>query len=442
MGIEWIPIEYLKVAKTPIPFHARDHGRSGPHAEALEGYYYLIVRMSPEAMSETAKIEQRAQGMAHPDYRGSLGDLALATAKLVIRNSETRHNLLAPFASFSRFVPGGRPPAALERIVRFQDRSMPLTMASPIMLAAGGNKFAESLPAFASMGFGAVSVGSATSAAREGNPHRPRVHLLPRDRAMNNSMGLNNPGIDVLAPAVDRALGACHKRKLALGISVADTPGLEDFDQKIADVVATFRKAYRAADYIELNVSCPNTGDARLDAQEAFLAEMLAQVMEARKGLAPKKAVLVKLSPDLSARALDSNLQIASDAGVTGLVLFNTFPGDKARYLKLATGEDRILPVTAAGGKGGLSGRILYKNTLPAVKYIRRQLPKLAIFACGGVDHGAKVMDLLEAGADAVQCYTVLAYRWQAVRRMNRELLEAMRARGIQSLEGWYPAPA
>ena len=394
--------------------------------------------MSNEAMSETAKFEQRAHGAPHPDYSRGLGDYLLETGKFLVRNAETRHNMLAPFAVFSRFLPGGNPPAALERIVRFQDRSVPLTMASPIMLAAGGNKFAEHLASFASMGFGAVSVGSATSGLREGNPFRPRVRLIPGDRAMNNSMGLNNPGIDVLAPEVDKVLGACHRQKLALGISVADTPGVEDADKKIADVLATFRKAYRAADYIELNVSCPNTGLERMDAQEAFLTELLGEIMEARKGLAPKKAVLVKLSPDLSARALDSNLQIVSDAGVTGLVLFNTFPGDKARYLRMNTKDESILPVTPSGGKGGLSGRILYKNTLPAVQYIRKQLPKLAIFACGGVDHGAKVLDLLEAGADAVQCYTVLAYRWNAVRKMNRELLEAMRAKGIQTLDDYY----
>jgi dihydroorotate dehydrogenase len=398
--------------------------------------------MSSGATSETQKIEQRAQGVAQPEYGRSFGDFLLETGKLLVRNAETRHNLLAPFASFTRFLPGGTPAAALERVVRFQDRSVPLTMASPIMLAAGGNKFAENLPAFASMGFGAVSVGSATSGPREGNPHRPRVRMLPKDRAMNNSMGLNNPGIDALAPAVDQALGACHRRRLSLGISVADMPGEEDPQKKIADVLQTFRKAYRAADYIELNVSCPNTGDSRMDAQEAFLTDLLNEIMEARKGLAPKKAVLVKLSPDLSARALDANLQIASDAGVTGLVLFNTFPGDKAKYLRMATPDDRILPVTPSGGKGGLSGRILYKNTLPAVQYIKRQLPKMAIFACGGVDHGAKVLDLIEAGADAVQCYTVLAYRWNAVRQMNRELLLAMRAKGIQSLDGYYgPQP-
>ena len=392
-------------------------------------------------MPDTLKIEQRGQGVIHHEYRRGLGDLMLEAGKALIRNPETRHHLLAAYAALADSIPPrSRPHSDLEKTIRFQDRSVPLTLASPIMLAAGGNKFAEHLPAFSSLGYGAVTVGSATSGAREGNPFRPRMRMLPIDRSMSNSMGLNNPGIEVIATEVDKALGSSHSRKLALGISVADTPGVEDPDAKIADVLATFRRAYRAADYIELNVSCPNTGEHRMDTQEAFLRDLLHEIMEARKSLAPKKAILVKISPDLSARALDGNLQIISDSGVTGLVLFNTFPGDKARYLKMGTPEAEILPVTAAGGKGGLSGRILYKNTLPAVQYIRRQLPKLAIFACGGVDHGSKVLDLLDAGADAVQCYTVMAYRWNAVRKMNRELLDSMRSRGIQSLNEYAPS--
>lgn len=391
-------------------------------------------------MSDTQKIEQRGQGVIHHDYQRTLGDLLLDAVKAVVRDPEARHHLLSAYAAVNNAIPGGRPHSSLERTIRFHDRSMPITLASPIMLAAGANKFAEHLAAFSSLGLGAVTVGSATGAAREGNPFRPRMRLLQEDRSMSNSMGLNNPGIDVVAREVDKALGACHRRKLALGISVADNPGLEDADEKIAEVVATFRKAYRAADYIELNVSCPNTGENRLDTQEAFLTDLLREIMDARKGLAPKKAVFVKLSPDLSARALDGNLQIISDAGVTGLVLFNTFPGEKARFLRMHTPEADISAVTAAGGKGGISGRILYKNTLPAVQYIRRQLPKLAIFACGGIDHGSKVLDLLDAGAEAVQCYTVLAYRWNAVRKMNRELQEAMRARGIQGLDGYAPS--
>jgi dihydroorotate dehydrogenase len=392
-------------------------------------------------MSDTLKIEQRSQGVVHHEYGRGLGDLMLEAGKALIRDPEMRHKLLSAYAALAGANPlMGAPPSQLEKTLRFFDRSMPVTLAGPVMLAAGGNKYAEHLPAFGSLGFGAVTVGSATSAPREGNPFRPRMRMLPLDRSMSNAMGLNNPGIETIATEVDKALGASHRRKLALGISVADTPGEEDPEAKIADVLTTFRRAYRAADYIELNVSCPNTGDNRMDAQEAFLTDLLREVMDARKTLAPKKAVFVKISPDLSARALDANLQIISDAGVTGLVLFNTFPGDKARYLRMNTPEADILPVSATGAKGGLSGRVLYKNTLPAVQYIRRQLPKIAIFACGGVDHGSKVLDLLDAGADAVQCYTVLAYRWNAVRKMNRELLDAMRSRGIQSLDGYAPS--
>lgn len=391
-------------------------------------------------MSDTLKIEQRSQGVVQHDYRRGPSDFMLEVGKSLVSNPETRHRLLSTYAAIANAIPLGRSPSSdLEKTIRFHDRSMPITLASPIILAAGGNKYAEQLAAFSALGFGGISVGSATSQAREGNVYRPRIHLLPLDRAMNNSMGLNNPGIEVIATEVDKALGICHRRRMAIGISVADTPGVEDPNQKIADVLATFRRAYRAADYIELNVSCPNTGVERMDDQEEFLIQLLSEIMEARKTLAPKKAVFVKLSPDMNSHALDRNLQIISDAGVSGLVLFNTFPGDKARYLRMQTLDAEINSVTAVGSKGGLSGRILYKNTLPAVKYIRQQLPKLTIFASGGIDHGAKVMDLLDAGADAVQCYTVLAYRWNAIRKMNKELLDAMHIRGIQSLDGYVP---
>jgi dihydroorotate dehydrogenase len=105
----------------------------------------------------------------------------------------------------------------------------------------------------------------------------------------------------------------------------------------------------------------------------------------------------------------------------------------------MATAPADVEPLTHAGSKGGISGRILYKNTLPAIRYIRQQLPHMTLFASGGIDHGEKVLDLLEAGADAVQVYTVLAYRWNAVRQMNKELLAAMKARGVRNLEGYAP---
>ncbi len=385
-------------------------------------------------MPETPKMNDPLQ--EEPDYSRSLSDWMLERGKSLISNPETRHDGLSRFASISSALPPKYSPhPILERFVHFHDRSLPIRMASPIMLAAGANKYGINLPAFASLGFGAVTVGSATREARLGNPARPRIGMLPLDRAMSNSMGLPNPGIDALAAQVDSVLGQCHKRRMSVGISVADSPELEDGDEKIRDLVATFRKAYRAADYIELNVSCPNTGSDRLDTYSDFLAELLDEIMEIRKSLAPRKAVLVKLSPDLGSKALEGILRTVSDAGITGLVLFNTFPATRAKYLNLKTPEADIPILRADGSKGGLSGRPLYQNTLPAVRFIHKELPHLTLIASGGVDSGQKALDLLEAGADAVQCYTVLAYRWQAVRKMNKELVQAMATRGLTTLE-------
>jgi dihydroorotate dehydrogenase len=308
-------------------------------------------------------------------------------------------------------------------------------MATPITLAAGGNKYAKNLPYFYSMGFGAVSVGSATKNPCLGNLYRPRLHMLPHDRAMNNNMGLNNPGIDTIAHAVDLSLGLCHKQKLALGISVTETPGLSKDEEMISDILITFRKAYRAADYIEINVSSPNTGDGRIDWEKDFFKTLLFEIIEIRKSLAPRKAIFIKLSPDMSQAFLDDVLEIVSNAGVTGLVLFNTFPAERSRFLKMSTPENEVPPVSDDDRKGGISGRILYQNTLPAIKFIKSKLPKLNLVAAGGIDHGAKVLDILEAGADSVQCLTVLTYRWNAIHKMNKELLYAMKQKGYKSLD-------
>ena len=53
----------------------------------------------------------------------------------------------------------------------------------------------------------------------------------------------------------------------------------------------------------------------------------------------------------------------------------------------------------------------------------------------GGIDHGNKIWDLLEAGADGVQCYTAVAYRWVAFHKMNYELSCCLQKNGYSSLE-------
>jgi dihydroorotate dehydrogenase len=369
------------------------------------------------------------------EYSLTAGDRMLSLIRTLVRSPEMRHHSLTPLSRIAPFLghKASQDPD-LKHTIYFQDRSIPIIMGNPFILAAGSNKTAEWIPECANLGFGGVTVGTATRNLREGNLHRPRVGMIELDRAIHNSMGLNNPGIDVIAKRVDAQMGQAHKKGLSVGISVAETPGLEDEEQKLEDMVETFRIAYKVADYVEINISCPNTGEARLDLDTRFMERMFSQVMKVRKQLAVRKAVYAKLSPDLTESQLTSVLAALRDLEVNGLVLFNTFPSDRSKYLTMQTPLNSLPVLTSSGARGGLSGRILYRNTFRAVEYIKNQYPDFSIMACGGIDHGAKAWDLLKLGVDAVQAYTVVAYRWFALEQMRRELLQAMRQDGYAAL--------
>ena len=365
------------------------------------------------------------------DYALSAGDRALALIKLLVPSPEARHNQLANFARWSRFIPfkpslkipyGMRSKKPLQRVIRFSDKSNPLYLGSPIVLAAGGNKEGVRLADFAGLGFGGVSVGTATRVPREGNSFRPRIRMLTADRAIQNSMGLNNEGIDVVARRVDEQFGRARKRGLAVGLSIAETPGLDDEEERLEDVLYTFRKAYNVAEYVEINLSCPNTGFRRIDAQLKYLDRLLESIMRIRSSIPVRKAVYAKLSPDIGENQLQALLELVEQHHVNGLVLFNTFPGARSEFLEMKNSPDRLQPVRADGDLGGVSGRPLYVNTFRAVEYIKNRLPDKSVMAVGGIDHGAKVFDLLRMGADAVQIYSALTYRWFAPRAMLAEL--------------------
>ncbi|MBS7392465.1 MAG: dihydroorotate oxidase, partial [Fibrobacter sp.] len=249
------------------------------------------------------------------DYYLLKGDKLLALIRRIFKNSpEFRHDSLKHVARFAPWIPfiGGKPDytPGLKTVIEFPDRSNPITLSAPIILAAGANKTAKRVADYANLGFGGVSVGTATRNYREGNPHRPRVGFLEEDRSIYNSMGLNNDGVEVISKRVDEQLGRIHRSGMSVGISVAETPGLMTEAEKLKDVLESFAIAYKAADYIEINVSCPNTGENRLDLDTRFVEMLFSEIMNYRKSQAIRKAVYAKLSPDLSEHQLISTLDV------------------------------------------------------------------------------------------------------------------------------------
>jgi len=366
-------------------------------------------------------------------------DRVLALIRRIFHNNpEFRHDSLKHVARFAPVIPlmGARPDLSktLNRVVTFADGSNPLHFGCPIMLAAGANKTAKRICDFANMGFGGISVGTATRHVREGNTHRPRIGFIENDRAIHNSMGLNNDGVDAVTRRVDTQITAAHRAGMCVGISVAETPGITDENEKLQDIVESFSIAYRVADYVEINLSCPNTGENRLDLDMTLVNKIFTAITDYRNKQPVRKAIYAKLSPDMPENHTATIMDMLVKVGVNGVVMGNTYPTKKVTDLPVHVKYDDLTPLRADNDRGGMSGRPLYENTVRNVKFIREHYPQMSVIACGGIDHGYKIYDLIKLGVDAVQCYSVVAFRWMAAHAMRKELEEALLKDGFKSL--------
>jgi dihydroorotate dehydrogenase len=267
---------------------------------------------------------------------------------------------------------------------------------NPIGLAAGFDKSCRHLDALGRLGFGFVVGGTITRAARKGNP-KPRIVRSRRRRAIVNSMGLPNPGVDAAAANLARA-----PRTAPRFASVAD----EDLEAAAAAVELLAPHV----DGFELNASSPNA-PWRHDA--AHMGTLLTAFRERTD-----VPVLLKMPPFTSAEERATVLDLARaavDAGAQGLVCSNTVPVEDQR---LAT------------GRGGLSGAPLRELTPQIVSDVAAATGRsVPIVACGGIFTTEDVRACLEAGATAVQLYTGLIYRGPGiVGALTRGLREPRRA--------------
>ena len=311
-----------------------------------------------------------------------------------------------------------------------------LYVPNPIGLAAGFDKNAERVPLWAAVGFGFAEVGSVTAQARDGNP-KPRAFRLPDDRALVNRMGLNNAG----AAAVGQRLATLRADGLpdpfVLGVNVAKThdpailgaAALDDFAE-------TVRHVAPHADYLALNVSCPNTEEGKTFEEPEALDELLARVrveLVALGGHAATVPVLVKLSPPaprhFDAGRLAESVAVCRRHGVDGFIATNTAP-DRAGLRTDGGTLDAI-------GKGGLSGRPLQARSTALVRHLYRLTGgALPVVGVGGVDSSKAAYAKIRAGASLVGLYTGLVYEGPGlVGRIARGLARRLDRDGFGSVE-------
>jgi dihydroorotate dehydrogenase (NAD+) catalytic subunit len=284
------------------------------------------------------------------------------------------------------------------------DLSVPvgsLELANPVMTASGTSGHADELASYFTLGdLGAVVVKSLSVEPWAGNP-APRVHETPS--GMLNSVGLQGPGLEAW---IDGDL----PRLLAAGArTVVSIWGqrVEDF-AKAASLLA----GVGGLTAVEVNVSCPNIEDRRrmFAHSPTATAEVVAAVGEHCPGL-PRWA---KLSPTVADLAEVAGAALG--AGAEAVTLTNTL-------LAMAIDIERRTPALGSGpGGGGLSGPAVHPVAVRAVFDVRAAHPHATVIGVGGVMSGRDAVELIMAGADAVQVGTAIFRDPRAPVRILAEL--------------------
>ena len=257
---------------------------------------------------------------------------------------------------------------------------------------------------------GTLSFKGTTIEPRFGNP-TPRIAEAPA--GMLNAVGLQNPGVEqVIAEELPRLRAVFHKPIMANvgGFSVDDyvrACALLDKEEQIG--------------WLEVNISCPNVHGGGMSFGTS--PEMAAEVTRAVKS-ATTKPVYMKLSPNVT--DITAIARACEDAGADGISLINTL---LAMRLDLNTRRPVLANTT-----GGLSGPAIFPVAVRMVYQVYEAVG-IPIIGMGGVSSAEDVIELMLAGATAVQVGAANLANPFACRDIIAALPQVMEQYGIQDLK-------
>lgn len=277
-----------------------------------------------------------------------------------------------------------------------------ITLDNPIIPASGtfgyGLEFAKLYDINI---LGTFSFKGTTKEPRFGNP-TPRIAECAS--GMLNAVGLQNPGVEHVIKHELPALKKVFHKKVMANISGSS---IEDYVY-----VSELLDKEEQVGWLEINISCPNVKAGGMGFGTS--AESAAAVTKAVKA-AVKKPVIMKLSPNVT--DIVSIAKACEDAGADGICAINTLLGMR---IDLKTGKPVIANVT-----GGVSGPCVFPVALRAVYQISRAV-KIPVIGCGGVSTAEDVLEMMYAGATAVQVGAANLVDPYACKKIIEELPDVM----------------
>ena len=285
-----------------------------------------------------------------------------------------------------------------------------LTLSNPVIPASGTFGFGKDFADLYDLNIlGSISFKGTTVEERYGN-ELPRIADCPS--GMLNAVGLQNPGLDhVLAHELPELAGTFHKPL------VANISGFEIDEYKI--LAAAFGHE-ESIGIIEVNISCPNVHNGGM----AFGTDpgMAAKVTEAVKS-ETDKPVFMKLSPNVT--DITEIAKACEDAGADGLSLINTVLGMR---IDITSGKPLLGNVT-----GGLSGPAVFPIAVRMVWQVARSVG-IPLIGMGGIASAEDVIEMMMAGASAVEVGAANLKDPLACKRIIEDLPVAMDRLGIDRL--------
>ena len=281
---------------------------------------------------------------------------------------------------------------------------------NPIIPASGTYGFGqEFLPYYDINILGSLSFKGTTSEARFGNP-TPRIAECPG--GMLNSVGLQNPGVEhVIAHELPQLRKTFRKPIMAniSGFSVDEYVHCVELLTKEDQV-----------ELLEVNISCPNVHGGGM----AFgtSPEAAAEITRAVKKVATKP-VYIKLSPNVT--DIVSIAKACEDAGADGLSLINTMLGMRIDL-------KRRKPVLA-NVMGGYSGPGIFPVAVRMVYQVTGAV-KIPVIGMGGISTARDVIEMMMAGAKAVQVGAANLVNPYACKEIIEQLPVEMEKLGIERL--------
>ena len=257
---------------------------------------------------------------------------------------------------------------------------------------------------------GTFSFKGTTREPRFGNP-TPRIADCPS--GMLNAVGLQNPGVDRVIDTELPKLARCFHKPVMANVSGFSV-------EEYAETCAKLDREPQVG-WLEVNVSCPNVhGGGMSFGTDPKAAASVVQAVKA----VTTKPVLIKLTPNVT--DVVSVARACEDAGADGVSLINTLLGMR---IDLKTRKPIL-----ANTMGGFSGPAVFPVALRMVWQVAHAV-SIPVVGMGGVSSAEDVLEMLMAGATAVEVGAANLVDPFACRDIIRALPETMDRLGIESLK-------